>query len=158
MIVSLEWLKDYTEVNPTIELNFNNDVAYFQIGFVGLEYTLDNIMLSSKGASLDYAPQFNYGVWSGSTDTGHWIKYADGTMICRLIYTIGSCTFALHSGGLYTDQTHGGYYQWKLPQMFVDRDVVITATCMSSAYMCASVSGLSTDGSTCNIYYHTNYP
>lgn len=106
----------------------------------------------------DVLDKFLYGiVESGSNENGNWVKFADGTMICRHIANMGSCTFALHSGGLYTDQTNGGYYNWKLPQYFIDRNVEFSALAMSSAYMCTSSGGLTSDLTAVNIYYHTNY-
>jgi hypothetical protein len=149
---------DFTDSRVSLTLNFNPDVAYFQIGFVGLEYTIKDVMLSRGVTDFDFVPQTCYGVWSGSNENGHWIRYADGTLICRHIHNVGSCTFTLHSGGLYTEKEHEGYYQWKLPQQFINRDVAITATCISSAYMCTSAGGLTSDGKACNIFYNTCYP
>ena len=150
--------QDYKDSYVSVRLNFNPEVAYFQIGFVGLEYTIKDIMLNRGVTDLDFVPQICYGVWSGSNENGHWIRYADGTLICRHIHNVGSCTFTLHSGGLYTEKEHEGYYQWKLPQQFINRDVAITATCISSAYMCTSAGGLTSDGKACNIFYNTCYP
>ena len=148
---------DFTDSRVSLTLNFNPDVAYFQIGFVGLEYTIKDIMLSRGVIDFDFVPQINYGVWSGYNDNGHWIRYADGTLICRHTVNLGSCTFALYDGGLFTDQTNGGFFSWTFPQPFIDRNTSIQATAMSSAYMCTSTAGLNSDATGVNIYYHTNY-
>ena len=93
----------------------------------------------------------------GENGNGSWVKYRDGRMECFRVVDMGKCQFALHSGGLYTDQTNGGYFNWVLPQTFKDRNVSFTALAMSSAYMCTSSGGLSDDLTNLNIYYHTNY-
>ena len=147
--------QDYKDSYVSIRLNFNPEVAYFQIGFVGLEYTIKDIMLNRGVADLDFVPQICYGMWSGQNERGRWIKYADGTLIQYINVEIGTCEFSLHSGGLYTDKTNGGVYQWIFPIEFINDKYVPSAICESSAYMCTSMGGRY--ASKMNVYYHSNY-
>ena len=151
-----------------------NNAKYVRL--TGLLENLDTMQLEQGTTATPYEPYIEKKIYtkndngiyeefyknngiieSGSNENGSWVKFADGTMICRHIANMGSCTFALHSGGLYTDQTNGGYYNWKLPQLFIDRYVEFSALAMSSAYMSTSSGGLTSDLTNINIYYHTNY-
>ena len=102
-------------------------------------------------------------VEAGSNENGHYIKNANGVMECWHIHYMGSCEFKLHSGGLYTDQTNGGYYQWTFPQKFkmlqsLNSSVAVSVTAYSSAYLCTSAGGIDDGCARTNVYYHTNYP
>lgn len=149
---------DYYDAHVSVNINLSTDVAYFQIGFVGLEYTINNIMLTQGDVEFKYVPQINYGVWSGYNDNGHWIKYADGTLIQRINVTLGSCVFGLYNDaypGLYTDQTNGGHYTWTFPMEFIDDSYTCSLMVQSSAYMCSSLGTKETSYITG--YYHANY-
>ena len=150
------WI-DYSGPHVSLTFNLNAETVYsFQVGFVGLEYTVTNVMLELSPNETSFIPQTAFGVWSGKTPTGSWIKYGDGTLIQWALVNLGQCEFVLHSGGLYTDQTKGGYYIWRYPIAFQNLDYIVNATCESSAYMCSSMGSKFTDK--LNIYYHTNYP
>lgn len=57
--------------------------------------------IRANGKSIGYI------VESGSNDNGSWIKFSDGTMICRGVVTTGNVTFA----------AWGSLYQYEVPSV-----------------------------------------
>ena len=116
-------------------------------------YTDKKIFVKNDNGTYDEFYKDNGIVESGKNENGSYVKYADGTMICRHRVSLGSCTFKLNESGLYTSSP--GYYAWSFPMPFIDSDVNVHPTCQSGAYMCSSVGWLINNA--INIFYHTNY-
>lgn len=148
-----------------------SNVAYIRCAFSRFNCSTTVIQIEQGSTATDYEPfirkiyiKNDNGVYeefckdngiveSGKNENGSYVKYADGTMICRHRVSLGSCTFKLNESGLYTSSP--GYYAWSFPMPFIDSDVNVHPTCQSGAYMCSSVGWLINNA--INIFYHTNY-
>ena len=67
---------------------------------------------------------------SGSNDNGSWVKYSDGTMICRNIFSIANVTFTELATGINYSETQTITY----PQEFIDNDVSVKVSCRSANF------------------------
>lgn len=95
---------------------FNNLVLQFQI--------------EESTSATEYTPFAGYIVESGSNDNGSWIKYSDGTMICRNIFLIRDVTFTELATGINYSETQTITY----PQEFIDNDVSVKVSCRSANF------------------------
>ena len=105
----------------------------------------------------------SYVVEHGHTENGEYIKYADGTMECRIRHTgptFASTRKKSESSFYYDDsdgKETGNVYRWTFPQEFISSDdLVVTLTVGSAAYTMASHNNSSTTGVVC--YCVTPYP
>lgn len=134
-----------TVVYDNIQIEFNNKTSYEP-------YVEKRIFVRNDNGVYEEFYKSDI-VESGENENGSYVKYADGTAICRHKASLGSCAFKLNESGLYTASP--GYYTWSFPIEFIGTDISIHATCQSGAYMCSSVGWLYDN--TINIFYHTNY-
>lgn len=67
---------------------------------------------------------------SGSNDNGSWVKFSDGTMICRNIFLIKDVTFTELATGINYSETQTITY----PQEFIDNDVSVKVSCRSANF------------------------
>ena len=67
---------------------------------------------------------------SGSNSNGSWIKFSDGTMICRNTFLISDVTFTELATGINYSETQTITY----PQEFIDNDVSVKVSCRSANF------------------------
>ena len=96
-------------------------------------------------------------VESGSNANGNYIKFSDGTMICRTIVSLGQQTFTAYGSSapaLYV-VSGGSNYTWTFPQEFYDTNVTVSAILASSGYTNTSMGWA--NNTKCIIYFSSNY-
>lgn len=71
---------------------------------------------------------------SGSNNRGSWIKFCDGTMICRGQASLSGITFTQWATGLNYSSQQG----LSFPQSFINDDIGMSVTCRSSNFAWAS--------------------
>lgn len=59
---------------------------------------------------------------SGSNENGSWIKFADGTMICRKLINLGNTDLG---AGTFDDPYRTGTTNWIFPQPFVSANLIV---------------------------------
>lgn len=77
------------------------------------------VQLEKGTVATDYVEHKDYGITSGSNENGHWIKYADGTMICTTTKSFDNVEFKSTQGALYFCQALSF---GKTPQNFISID------------------------------------
>ena len=88
------------------------------------------MQLEENDEATNPVPFAGYIVESGSNDNGSWIKYSDGTMICRNIFLIANVTFTELATGINYSETQTITY----PQEFIDNDVSVKVSCRSANF------------------------
>lgn len=124
------YYKDYSSSNVNFMINFSDVVDNFDIGLVAMNdpsQTFSDIQIEESTSATEYTPFAGYIVESGSNDNGSWIKYSDGTMICRNIFSIADVTFTEIATGINYSETQIITY----PQKFIDNDVSVKVSCKS---------------------------
>lgn len=122
---SMNFTKDNTFNNINFGLNGSSKDSIIKINVSDLEdgktYTISWNLLNNVQGSIawneiqieesptptPYTPWAGYIVESGSNDNGRWIKFSDGTMMCRGIVTTGDVTFT----------AWGSLYQYEVPSV-----------------------------------------
>lgn len=131
----------YSVGKYSYKFTVNKDLSYIGLRFnrtsnigVTKNSTIKNIQIEEGERDTDFTPAISNGYISGSNENGEWVKYDDGTMICRNNVILNNLTFAKPTSSSIIAQTAGGnnlgdYAQTfvELPKLFVD--------CITSPFM-----------------------
>lgn len=132
--------------NYELVLSFPERVKYFQLGFIHLQATFSNIQLEEGTNVTEYTPYKAFGIESGSNSNGSWVKFEDGTMICRhkIVGNTFNCNRRKSDNHFYYDDESGtetnNLCYWTYPQKFINtEDLTVNLTVGSNAYTMPSI-------------------
>ena len=103
-------VSDGTAYSATFTLT--EETRLHWIGYFGSDLrTFNNLVLQfqieESPTPTSYTPWAGYIVESGNNDNGSWVKFSDGTMICRGVVTTGDVSFT----------AWGSLYQYEVPSV-----------------------------------------
>lgn len=125
-------VSDGTTYSSTFTLT--EETRLHWMGYFGRDLrTFNNLVLQFKieesPTPTPYMPWAGYIVESGSNDNGSWIKYSDGTMICRGGKTLKDITFTQVATGI----NYSVPQTLSFPQQFISYDDIgMSVTCRTS--------------------------
>lgn len=93
----------------------------------------DIVQLEQGTIATEYVPYKGIGYTSSCNENGNWMKFDDGTMICRGVTTLQNVVFAKISDGCYYSEARQTIW---LPETFInDDDISGSVTCLNIDYL-----------------------
>lgn len=141
---------NWTNTTPINTTNLNN----IENGISANDISIGNLSDLTTPATDTLVGAINSIVESGSNENGEYIKFANGTMICKNTQRIVGITTSNSSSSVVPKSAEQTGFTF--PIEFIDRPIVLMNACRASAWI--GYSWVATTSTTQNYCIYTNVP